>query len=348
MFNKTLKDVIVGPVGHEYSGVSRHIMAIQKYSSHQVDIFPGAFGRAMMNAAPFGFEIFTKSNRWLATLKSRVVHSHVDPWFTKICRRSKQHKKNIRWVHSFHAYYFPEDLGGKLTRWQEVINKCLVEDAKNADVKISVSKWMRDFLYSKFSIESQYIPNGFDMTQCDTAVGDLFINEYGLRDFVVFVGNIQPIKNPGLFVRLAAELNDIPFVMIGSGINRQNLEKICRKPIPANLHILGALPHSTTLDAIAASRVFVMTSLRESQPTVLLEAIALGKNVVAPAHSGCREIVQNTGCGLLYDPQQFDDLVDHVKQSYDHPSKNPTAREKIISIYDWKNVIRPIDKLYGD
>lgn len=339
--------IAIGPVFSEYGGVSQHIFGIKKYSSHKVIEIPRRFIRTalVLDKSRYGTALYRKIMNAVNLNRYDVVHSHVDPWYTNLCLSSRT--LTCKWIHTYHTLYFEEDYPNGLQIWQKVINRVLIEVASKADVKISISKWLHDYLYENFSIQTQIIHNGVDLEACDKANPDRFRAKYKLYDdFALFVGNMQPIKNPGLFIDLAKQIPDLKFVMIGKGLNATWLAKEYNVPFPKNLVLLGKVNHCDALNATAACRILVMTSRREGIPTVLLEAMAMRKPVVVPDHSGCKEIVVSEECGLLYKPNSLDDLVEQTWKALASTNIGERARKRVAQQYSWKILAKSIDLAY--
>lgn len=345
--------VAIGPVFDEFGGVSQHILGIKKYSSNKVDVIPSNITRKSL-AANFCRNYF--NNQWLLIRYYQqlmdqtrlnhydVVHSHANVWFTNLCQMSRNSK--CKWVHTYHTLYFEEDYVNGLNEAQIAQNRFLINIASKADVRISISKWLHDYLDEKYSIQTEIIPNGVDLDACDKANPHKFTKKYGLTNFVLFLGYLDPIKNPRLFIEMTLQMPETNFVMIGRNISASNIKTKYGITIPQNLTLINEMKHEDVLSAIAASGAFVMTSKREGIPTALLEAMGMEKPVVAPFHSGCKEIVCNKKYGFLYEPNSLDDLIEktHCALTSKHIGKN--AREKVLLNYDWKVLAKKIDTLW--
>jgi glycosyltransferase involved in cell wall biosynthesis len=334
--------IAIGPLFDEFGGVSQHIFGIKKYSSHKIVIVPSSFSRKVILTNERRREYYRKILNIINLRKCDVVHSHVDPWFTKLCSRSD----DKLWIHTYHSYYFEEDWLGGLKPWQERINKSLVEVASKADVRISASKWLHDFYAERYSISTTIIPNGVDIDKLKRADPDRFKRKYKLSEFVLFMGNLHPVKNPVLFVKLAEQMPNFQFVMIGRNVEPKKLTGIYGVSIPKNIMLMAEVGREDALDAIAACSVFVMTSKRETMPTVLLEGLGLGKNVVAPAHSGCKEVIENREFGFLYEPESFEDLLEQTNLAMVKNIDGNKVKEKILNNYSWEILVKRIDKIY--
>lgn len=338
--------VAIGPLFDEFGGVSQHILGIKRFSCHDVILVPSPAVRWAISKtaglARYGYQKLMTRTRLNGY---DVLHSHVDPWFTSRCLLSRT--STCKWVHTYHTLYFEEDYRSGLRSWQETVNSALLRTAARADVRISISQWLHDYLLEAHSIQTEILPNGVDLESCDNADPGRFRRKHGFSDpFILFVGNIQEIKDPRLFVELARQIPEVRFVMIGRGLSERNLAKQYEVSVPPNLTLEDEMKRRDVLDAIAASDVYVMTSKREGIPTTLLEAMGMRKPVVAPAHSGCREVVHGAEYGFLYEPGSLDDLVEQTRQALISEHVGERARERVAQIYDWKVLARRIDAVY--
>ncbi len=78
------------------------------------------------------------------------------------------------------------------------------------------------------------------------------------------------------------------------------------------IHFHGYLPKIELAKILKRSSLFLLTSLWENQPVVILEALTCGLPVLAPAISGIPEVV-TTECGLLFKPGDVEDLVSKLR-----------------------------------
>jgi len=341
---KSQLKIAIGPVFDEYGGVSQHIFGIKKYSTHRVFEIPSKFNRKLLSKSGRIMKLYKKIMNNTQLSHYDIIHSHVDPWFTTLCHLSRT--ENCKWIHTYHTFYFKEDYSNGLKIWQEKINKGLIEIASQADIKICISNWLHNYLYKKYSIKTEVIPNGVDLAECDKANPERFIKKYNLSNFILYIGNLQSVKNPKLFVELAKQMPKIKFVMIGRNLDEVHLDREYKVLIPGNLILLNEIKHEDAMDAISACKAFVMTSKREGIPTALLEAMAMGKPVVVPNHSGCKEVVCSSDYGFLYKPNSLDDLIDKTMNAMDSKNVGDKARRRILKEYNWKIIAKKIDSVY--
>jgi len=110
--------------------------------------------------------------------------------------------------------------------------------------------------------------------------------------FLLFVGALIPTKNAvALMKALAGSKAKFKLVMVGEGPERARIERLLeRLNLKQQVILLGQKPHDETLRLIKACDVFLLPSISEQVPNVLLEALALGKPVVATRVGGIPEI----------------------------------------------------------
>lgn len=346
--------VAIGPVFDEFGGVSAHIHSIAKHSRYEIKEIPSPGLRRVLRYSDLMFnhlqltpkDVYQEARSRVGLNGFDILHSHAHAWFTRLCRAGRA--KSKAWIHTYHTlYHFEEDNPSGLTSAQIEANSTLLDVAPEADVCIAVSNWLHDYLEGKYSIRTVVIPNGVDISDCRSADASRFYRSFGMRDFVLFVGSTLPSKNPIEFIELARTMPDLRFVMIGRNLSEDQVARSLDTAIPDNIVLLGECSHERTLDAIAASRILVMTSRREGLPTTLLEAMALSKPVVAPNHTGCREVIQSERFGFLYNPNSLEDLAEKTRHALDSKEVGVNAREMVLERYDWRLLAPMIDDLYG-
>ena len=341
--NKFPPDVLVGANFADHGGVRHHIQAIQRYSSLHVDLAPSEELMQKLGTHHFTNEFHERFLSFNAN-GIKVVHSHVFPWFIEWCR--ERQKSGLRWIHTYHLNYYPEHETDDLKPWQKEINRSLIQVARHADLLLSVSKWQKDELREMHGIESQYLPNGVDIINCDAADKFRFVRKIGYENFILYVGRNDPVKNPSDFVLLAKALPGHRFVMIGGGLSRETLQTDWGLEVPGNLHVLGSLSHAGVQDAIAACSVLIVTSKKEGLPTLVMEGMAHRKAVVVPDEAGCMEVVADGEFGLVYEPENIDDLVQKTLIAKNDRIIGDLARERVLNEYDWRRVSPKLDSIY--
>ena len=114
------------------------------------------------------------------------------------------------------------------------------------------------------------------------------------------IGSLVPRKGilplMAAFARLKRE--DVHLLVVGEGPQREALEAAARsQAITHQTHLVGF--HKDPLPFLAAMDIFCLVSAREGLPRVVLEAMLLGKPVIATDIPGTRELVHHEETGLL-------------------------------------------------
>ena len=321
--------------------MTRH--SLQRYCAHEIALFPSRQLAALARKRQCRRAVLAALDR-ITLNKYRVVHSHVDPGFIHACEAAQ--RNGASWVHTYHTMYFPEDWGGKLVSWQEEINSCLIETAAKANVRISISQWLHDHLADKYGISTIIVPNGVDTEMCESTTAGVFRREYGVGDFFLFVGSLAEVKNPSLFIDVAASVPDQLFVMVGEDLHGSKVEAYHGRPLPPNLRLLGPLSHVDALHCIRDAAALVVTSHSEGLPTVVMEAMAMSKAVIAPNSFGCGDLIRHGVNGLVYEPGSLQGLHKIVTGTHDNVRMGASARQDVERYYAWKTVGRQLDEIY--
>jgi phosphatidyl-myo-inositol dimannoside synthase len=102
---------------------------------------------------------------------------------------------------------------------------------------------------------------------------------------------------------------DLFYVVAGGGDLEPHLKEIAQKSSARNrILFVGQLPFEQLKRLFSRSDIFVMPSRQEGFGLVFLEAMALGKPVIAGSAGGAPEIVQDGVNGFLVNPDDHDAL----------------------------------------
>lgn len=169
------------------------------------------------------------------------------------------------------------------------------------------------------------------------------------------VGRLHPVKDHAFLLRACYELKtrgiDFLCLIAGEGPERPWLEHLIRNlRLEAQVKLLGHLGRQQ-LDAwYAMCDVVVLTSRSEGIPLVLMEAMAHGKTVLAPAITGIPELVQDGKTGFLYRAGALDDLVTKIQMIRSSPAALPhlrrAARQHVLEHFDREKNLAALADLF--
>jgi len=139
----------------------------------------------------------------------------------------------------------------------------------------------------------------------------------GRRFTLLTAGRLQTVKNHTFLVHACARLRhlglDFECAIAGEGPQRQRLEWLIRESrLRDRFTLLGHVARHQMDSLYRNADLFVLTSLSEGIPMVLMEAMANGTVVLAPAITGIPELVVPGETGFLYEAANLDDFVQSV------------------------------------
>ncbi len=151
------------------------------------------------------------------------------------------------------------------------------------------------------------------------------------------------------FAKFHKENPDYSLVIIGDGEEKEALTKLC-----AELEIKNAVDFRGTQgrEYIAAelnkSRAFVLTSVSEGFPKVIIEAMATGTPVISSDVGNVKNVVGNSG--IIFPMKDADAVYNAMKEiAFDSKwEEKSSLAEKMGSEYGWNKVVKILDEVYTE
>jgi len=180
--------------------------------------------------------------------------------------------------------------------------------------------------------------------------------KYSLKSPVfLFMGHLIPRKAPDAFVEalIALSRKDIEYtaLLIGKGPLDKKLKKmISSNNLDDRIHLVGEVSFEDVPAYHACSDIFVLPSLAEGLPTVILEAMSAESAVIATSVSGTPEAIRAGYNGLLIQPGDHNGLVqameDILKRNL-YRKMGKHGRKMATNKFSWKSTVRVFAGLYG-
>ena len=185
-----------------------------------------------------------------------------------------------------------------------------------------------------------------------------FRKEFGLGDdvpVVVAIGRLVWQKGFEYFIEAVHDvLKEIPeamFFIVGEGELKDEL-KVKSKILKLEEKIIFTGFRNDIKDVLTSVDIFVMPSLLEGLPIVLLEAMAMMKPIVATDIDGIKEVLDNGKTGLLIPPKNpraltyaIIDLLCHRDKAY---QMGIDARKVVEERFGVDIMVQKVEKVYEE
>lgn len=170
---------------------------------------------------------------------------------------------------------------------------------------------------------------------------------------VGMMARLFPVKNHAMFLQAAALINqvipDTRFALVGDGPLRSQLEDMNQElGLASKVTLFGEQRDVGTY--LSAFDIAVLTSDTEGCSNALLEAMALGKPIVATDVGGNREVVNHGETGLLVprdDPEALAEAIITLLRDTDIAhAMGQRAKQMIISRFSLESMIHEYQSLW--
>jgi len=234
--------------------------------------------------------------------------------------------------------------------WERASNKGWMDDnleefqRKRYSLKIEALKKLRSFWVRKSNliiVPSLYMRKivkewGIDeskITVINNSLDELsYDNSIELPEFngftMITIGRLISLKKIDTLIRAIAELPNCRLIIVGDGPEEQNLKNITRElGINSRVIFTGRVPRKKALSYLKSADLFIQTSIHETFPHVILEAMQIGVPVIATKVGGITEIVDDAVTGLLVEPNNNEQL----KEALELLIKGEELRNKLVN-----------------
>lgn len=136
---------------------------------------------------------------------------------------------------------------------------------------------------------------------------------------ILFVGRLNENKNIPMLLDvyqdlLATEENPVELVLAGEGPLRSTIEGFCRSHQSARVKMLGQVPYNDVAAYYRSCGVFVLLSLSDCNPLVILEALHSGIPIVCTNRAGnAPDFIHPGKNGYIVDPTDKESIVQSIR-----------------------------------
>jgi len=269
----------------------------------------------------------------LKEFKPDVFHVHNYKWLFSPSVFAAAKDLNIPTVHTLHNYWMAAPCAS-LMKYGKVCELCLEKNnpkyilkyrcRKEGSIVSSLINYryfqsikkrnkLSDFIDTYISLtgfsKNKYIKAGIPESQIIVKPNFLIdpFNEFSVSNhgYALFVGRLSYEKGLEFLIKSWGKI-DFPLKIVGDGPQR--------KKVPTdnkNIEFLGWKNQKEVYELLAKSSFFVFPSLSyEGFPISLLEAMAMGKPIIASDLGARNEMIQHEKTGLLYDVNSQKDFLE--------------------------------------
>lgn len=187
---------------------------------------------------------------------------------------------------------------------------------------------------------------------------DLLVTKVG-EQYITSIGRPSYQKNPLFMVEVAHGIHlkhpDIKFYLLGVGFYSPMLEDmkklIHQYDMDDTFYLLPWLSHEETLKYVKGSMLYFMTSLYEGLPISVIEAMSLGKAIVASDVLGNKDCVKDGYNGYLL-PLEKEVFVEKMNDLIENDEKRKVMEKNSRSYFETDffidNRIKALEDIYKE
>jgi glycosyltransferase involved in cell wall biosynthesis len=230
----------------------------------------------------------------------------------------------------------------------KVVNKFHEKKAiVNADALLSVSQFTADTTNSIFKLNKKFtiIPNPIDthLFQSNKSVQ----KERSLLYFGSLIRKKGLLELPLIFNKVIENNSDAKLILIGKDVSDiisgnasiwEMMQQLFSDQAKKNVEYLGSVPYSEIKQKIQDASLCVFPSFAEAFPVSWLEAMAMGKPIVASNIGWANEMIDDGDNGFLAHPANHDVFAEKINTLLNDKELSlkmgKSARKKVEDFFD--------------
>jgi glycosyltransferase involved in cell wall biosynthesis len=223
------------------------------------------------------------------------------------------------------------------------------------DYWVAPSKFTAEQFIKLFKIPKEkirVIPEGVDLEKFNKNVDASDINEKLSNERkILFVGNLHPNKGVHFLIKsfalVKSRINDVKLVIVGDGPLKHYLINLTKRlNIEKNVIFAGFVNDEDLPKYYASCDIFASASVLEGFGLIFLEAMALGKPIVAFNLASIPEVVGNAG--ILIDQinhEKFANAIIELLQNKElYKEKSEIALNRV-KLFSWEKIAEQFIKI---
>ncbi|MFH2069922.1 MAG: glycosyltransferase [Elusimicrobiota bacterium] len=200
--------------------------------------------------------------------------------------------------------------------------------------------------------------NGVEQTVQQPGAREAVRSQLGIADGDIMVctaGRLHEQKGMEHFISaipsVLSKFKNVLFVITGDGPQKRQLEaQALKMKILDKVIFTGFQPADESVRIISSSDIFVLPSLWEGTPNVLLEAMSQGRPVISTDTGGVREIIDDGLNGLIVRPASPKELSEKIiwliENTEAAKKMGNNAREKVRKFFNMEKMVKETENIY--
>lgn len=215
----------------------------------------------------------------------------------------------------------------------------------------------RFFFLSERREKVSVVYNGVDLSEfAQNISGDNIRREFEIgpdENVICHVGRLVEYKGHRTFLeavkRVVEEVQDVRVLIVGEGELEQELKDLSQR-LSLTRYVIFCGYRKDIPQVMAASTILVLSSVGEHFGRVLIEAMAMGKPVVATRGGGVPEIVIDGRTGILVEPQDPDMMAQGILTLLKDPLLSHTLGKegyrRVVERFSLHTHVNEVEKIY--
>lgn len=169
---------------------------------------------------------------------------------------------------------------------------------------------------------------------------------------IAFIGRLVKVKGFKYLISAVQKLentyeDDYQVIVVGDGISRNAYEEeVDNLGLSSRIKFYGEKRHKELSKWFAASDIVCLPSISEGCPTVVIEALACGRPVVASRVGEIPKLV-NRDNGILFAPRDVEEFTEAILKAFDHKWDAANIR-KTIEHLTWQESAKKYLNVYEE
>lgn len=293
-----------------------------------------------------------KTLQRLRELDPDVIHCHSHWHMLAPAVVYKRFHKNVKVIFTFHTEPIAPMKGAKGNIFGRLLKRC--------DAVTFVSNSLKDIISSQIRIQTdkRVVHPGVRAGTASPEKVEAFKRRYALEGrepILVFVGLLEwekKVEGVKILVEAVADVRkrfpNLKLLLVGDGSRRGEVEKIVEGlDLSDNIVITGLVEN--VFVPLKLSDIYVHITLQEGLAQAILEAMSMGKPVIASKVGGIPEVVSSEEVGILVEPER-DSVAVAIERLLENPDMamnlGNRAKELVESEFSWEIMAQDFLRLY--